>query len=93
MTRNRAPEHTQLRQWPYGNKLLTTVHHVDQTGEETVEITGVHDKLDLSIVDEAADRGHEMVLPERARRAHPPLPGQMFYPGCECHTCKERSKP
>lgn len=69
MTTRRAPELTQLRQFPYGDKLLNTVHHVDAAGEESVEITGVYDKLDLSIESDR-DRGHEMVLAERARSDH-----------------------
>lgn len=60
MTRTRTPE---LRQWPYGDKLLTTVHHIDRDGKESIEIASVSEKLEL----ELEDRGHEMVLKERAR--------------------------
>lgn len=62
MTRDRTIE---LRQWPYGNQLINTVHHIGDDGEESVEITGVHEKLKLAV----EDRGHELVLPERARAA------------------------
>lgn len=61
-TRTRAPERTLVEQWPYRDQLLTTVTHIDRRGREKVSITGVHERLDLSI----EDRGHEMVLPERA---------------------------
>jgi len=54
---------TQVRQWPYGEQLATTVHRFDDDGNESIELTGVNEKLDLKL----EDRGHEMVLPERAR--------------------------
>lgn len=61
-----SPKHTELRQWPYRDgQVINTVHHVDDDGEETVEITGVHPVLRLQV---EPDRGHEMVLPERTAR-------------------------
>jgi hypothetical protein len=56
--------HTQLCQWPMPNgSIMTTVHHIDDDGEETVELTGVFEPVHLTL----EDRGHEMILPERAR--------------------------
>lgn len=63
MTRTRTPE---LRQWPYGDQLITTMH-IDRDGEESIEITGVYEKLELEL---DVDRGHELVLIERARPDH-----------------------
>lgn len=59
-------ETTQVRQWELGDKVATTIHHIDANGEERIELSGVFDKLHL----ELEDRGHEMVLPERAREDH-----------------------
>jgi hypothetical protein len=60
-------KHTELRQWPYRDgQLITTVHHIGDDGKETVEITGIHPVLRLQV---EPDRGHEMDLPERCRRA------------------------
>ena len=61
----REQAHTALHQWtmPDG-RIATTVHFVDDDGNEKAELTGIHQKLELSI----EDRGHEIDLPERARK-------------------------
>jgi hypothetical protein len=60
---------TQVNQWPIGNaQIATTVHHVDEAGEETIELTGIHERMALALAD--ADRGHEMVLAERMQAGH-----------------------
>jgi len=61
--------HTQVHQWPYpGNRVATTVHHVDDNGDESIELTGIHERVELQLEEKA--RGHEMVLPERGRKDH-----------------------
>ncbi len=62
-------ERTQVRQWPVGDQLATTVHHLTDDGEETIALSGVYPRLDLSVESERA-RGHETVLSERARADH-----------------------
>lgn len=59
---------TELRSWPMGEHVATTVHRIVGDGEESIELSGVHPRMDLRLDDET--RGHEMVLAERARADH-----------------------
>ena len=62
----RDHDHVHVHQWPLPDgRTATTVHHLDDDGDETVELTGIHETLRLAI---EPDAGHETALPERARR-------------------------
>lgn len=44
-------EHTYLNTFRVGSELATVITRVDQDGNENVEITGVHEILDLELMD------------------------------------------
>jgi hypothetical protein len=50
MPADRSQTHTHVRQWslPDG-RTATTVHFVGHDGEESVELTGLHKRLDLTL--------------------------------------------
>ena len=59
--------HTEVRQTPCGDDTVTTVHHLNDDGEESsIEVSGAFPRIDLQL--EESVRGHEMVLPQRASK-------------------------
>lgn len=69
--------HTQVRQWPLGDQVATTVHHIDDNGDESIEFSGIFDRVELQLEETA--RGHEMALPE-LHHMPPPRKVRRWFP-------------